>query len=127
MPEAGHSWQKTFDATTEAARHARTWVASRLNHPDAEQLAAELFVSVLISRPAAIQMTVSTAGIRTRITASGGKPLPMLSVHGPASEVIRGLALLTGSTPDDCGLWVEISHDPNATQAPTGADTGSSP
>ncbi|MFJ1581798.1 hypothetical protein ACIOC1_00475 [Streptomyces sp. NPDC088197] len=108
MPETGQSWQRAFLAEAEQARVARRWISARTSHPDAHQIAGELFIAVLATRPGKVLMTLSTAGARARITASGDRPLPLHSLHGPGRSIIRGLAEHHGTAPDDCGLWAEL-------------------
>ncbi len=112
MPETGQSWQRRFVAAAEHAYAARVWVAKYVPHEDAEQIAAELFNAVLGSRTATIEMTVSTAGRRTRISAAGDAPLALLNVWGPGGLIIRGIAPAHGTTPDSRGVWAEITRDP---------------
>lgn len=109
MPETvGQSWQRAFPAEAAQARDARAWVTKHSAHEFTRQLAGELFLAVLQSRPARMQMTVSTAGPRVRITSASDHPLPMHALHGPGRRIIQALATLHGVTPDDCGLWAEL-------------------
>ena len=115
MPEvgtsAGTSWQQAFPAEAVQARAARNWAAMHAIHPDARQVAEELFLAVLAAHPSLVQMTVSTAGPRRRITARGTWPLAMHSLRGPGQHIIRGLSTAHGVTPDDCGLWAELTWE----------------
>lgn len=108
MPESGQSWQRAFRAEASQARAARLWVSTRTGHEDAPQIADELFVAVLSARPSKIQMTVSTAGARSRITASGDSVLPLHSRHGAGWPIVAALATHHGRTEDDCGAWAEL-------------------
>ncbi len=108
MPESGHTWQKHFKGEPVEAAHVRLWTAGRVKHPDAPLIAHELYVAVLGSGAPAIEMTLSTAGTRIRITAQGLDPLPLLSSHGPGWTLITGLAHLAGLTTDECGLWAQL-------------------
>ncbi|WP_425244864.1 hypothetical protein [Streptomyces sp. NEAU-NA10] len=108
MPESGHTWRKPFKAEPIEARHVRLWTAGRVTHPDAPLIASELFVAVLASGAAAVEMTLSTAGARIRITAQGSDPLPVISSHGPGWALISGLAHTTGLTTDERGLWAQL-------------------
>jgi hypothetical protein len=113
MPETsgttGTSWQRAFPATAADARGARNWAAMHAVHPDARQVAGELFLAALSARPGIVQMTVSTAGPRRRITASGSWPLAMHGLRGPGQSIIRGLSTAYGLTVDECGLWADLT------------------
>ncbi|MFI0897765.1 hypothetical protein [Streptomyces sp. NPDC020983] len=115
MPEAdaitGTSWQRTFPATATDARAARQWAAMHAVHPDARQVAAELYLAVLASRPSLIEMTVSTAGRRRRISASGSGPLVQHGLRGPGGIIIRALSAAHGLTVDERGLWAELTWE----------------
>jgi hypothetical protein len=103
--DAGQSWQRTFKALPIEARAARRWVRTRADHPDAEQVAAELYVAVLGSGPDLITMTVSTAGNRIRLAAVGPEDLDTSHTHGPGRCIIDNLSAHSGITTDGCGLW----------------------
>lgn len=111
MPETGHTWQKAFKGESIEAAHVRLWTSGRVKHPDAPLIANELFVAVLSSGATAVDMTLSTAGSRTRITATGPQPLPLTSSHGPGWAIVSGLATLTGLATDECGLWAQLGTD----------------
>jgi len=108
MGESGHTWQKAFKAEPIEARHVRLWTAGRVRHPDAPLIANELYVAVLGSGAPVVEMTLSTAGTRIRITAHGPDPLPLINSHGPGWQIIHGLATLAGLTSDECGLWAQL-------------------
>ena len=108
MPESGHSWQKAFKGEPIEAAHVRLWTAGRVKHPDAPLIANELYVAVLGSGAPAVEMTLSTAGNRIRITAQGHEPLPLIHSHGPGWLLVTGLARSCGLTTDECGLWAQI-------------------
>lgn len=108
MPESGHSWQKPFKAEPIMARHVRLWVAGRVKNPDAPTVAHELYVAILSSGAPAVEMTLSTAGPRIRITALGPAPLEVVYSHGPGWQIITGLAHTSGLTTDECGLWAQL-------------------
>lgn len=110
-PSTGTSWQRAFPAEPMQAHAARNWAAMHAVHPDARQVAGELYLAVLAARPSLVQMTVSTAGPRRRITASGAWPLAMRSLRGPGQRIIRGLSTAYGLTVDDCGLWAELTWE----------------
>ena len=115
MPEpsisAGTSWQRAFPAEPLRAREARAWAAMHAVHPDARQVAGELFLAVLGAHSTRVQMTVSTAGPRRRITASGSWPLALRDLRGAGQSIIRGLSTTYGLTVDDCGLWAELTWE----------------
>lgn len=108
MPETGTSWRRAFKGTPIEASEVRAWTRSRAPHPDAPQVANELFVALLGSGADHIEMTISTAGPRTRIAAAGADPLPLRHSHGPGWRIVAGLAHITGVTPDDLGLWAQM-------------------
>lgn len=108
MPESGQTWQKPFKGLPIEATHVRLWTAGRVRHPDAPQVAHELFVSLLGSGADVIEMTLSTAGNRIRITARGADRIPLLYSHGPGWLIVSGLAAQSGMTTDECGLWAQL-------------------
>ncbi|WP_283516440.1 hypothetical protein [Streptomyces sp. H27-C3] len=114
MSESGHTWRKVFMALPVEADRVRSWTAGHVAHEDAPLVANELFVAVLGNRPESIEMTISTAGPRMRITATGQAPLPILQVHGPGALVIKGLSRSSGITTCVCGLWAQLTA-PEAT------------
>ncbi|MFD7994560.1 hypothetical protein [Streptomyces mexicanus] len=109
---AGQSWQRTFKGLPEQARAARKWARARVGpapvEQDVEQVAGELFAAVLGSGPDVITVTVSTAGDRVRLIATGPEELPARHTHGPGRAVITGLSNLSGVTPDGRGLWAQL-------------------
>lgn len=108
MPESGQTWRKSFKGEPIEARHVRLWTEGRARHPDAPQVAHELYVAVLGSGAPVIEMILSTAGTRIRITAQGQDPLPLVDSHGPGWRIVSGLAHLTGLTTDETGLWAQL-------------------
>lgn len=110
MPETGHTWQKAFKAMPIEAAHVRLWTAGRVKHPDAPLIAHELFVAVLGAGADAIEMTLSTAGARIRITATGPGQIPLLYSHGPGWLIVSGLTHQSGLTTDECGLWAQLGE-----------------
>jgi hypothetical protein len=108
MPESGHAWQKAFKGEPIEARHVRLWVAGRVKHCDAPTIAHELYIALLSSGAPVIEMTLSTAGRRIRITALGTDPLDVLYSHGPGWQIISGLSHRSGLTTDECGLWAQV-------------------
>jgi hypothetical protein len=110
MPESGHTWQKSFKGQPIEAAHVRLWTRGRVKHPDAPLIANELYVAVLGSGASVIEMTLSTAGKRIRITAQGPEPLPLINSHGPGWLVVSGLSHHAGLTTDECGLWAQLGE-----------------
>lgn len=110
MAESGQTWQKAFKALPVQAFHVRRWAVGRVGHPDVPLVADELFVAILASGANTIQMTLSTAGERIRVTAEGPEPLSLLHSHGPGWRVIAGLADLVGLTTDEKGLWAQFGR-----------------
>jgi hypothetical protein len=108
MPESGHTWRKSFKGEPIEAAHVRLWTAGRVTHPDAPLIANEVFVAVLGSGAPAVEMTLSTADTRIRITAEGPDPLPLRYSHGPGWAIVSALAALTGLTTDERGLWAQL-------------------
>ena len=108
MPESGHTWQKAFKGHPIEAPHVRLWTAGRVKHPEAPLIANELFVAILCAGAPVIEMTLSTAGTRVRVTARGSDPLPVLYRHGPGSLIVSGFSHLSGITTDECGLWAQL-------------------
>ncbi|MFD6324177.1 hypothetical protein ACFWOL_15205 [Streptomyces sp. NPDC058442] len=108
MPESGRTWRKSFKGESLEAAHVRLWTAGRVTHPDAPAVANELFVAVLGSGAPAVEMTLSTADTRIRITAEGPDPLPLLYSHGPGWAIVTGLTARTGLTTTECGLWAQL-------------------
>lgn len=109
MPETvGQSWQRAFPAEAVQARAVRAWVGSHSGHPDARQIASELYLAVLATHPTAVQMTLSTAGPRARIVAGADRPLPLHAVRGAGRSIIAALATAHGTTVDECGVWAEL-------------------
>lgn len=108
MPESGHTWRKAFKGEPIEASRVRLWTAGRVKHPDAPTVANELYIAVLGSGAPVIEMTLSTAGTRIRITAEGPDPLPLLYSHGPGWRIVTGLTGLAGLTTDERGLWAQI-------------------
>ena len=109
MSETGQSWRLEFKAHPSEARQVREWVASRLMHPCAAQVAHELFVSVLATGTEAIEMTLSTAGLRMRIMAAGSVELSVLHSHGPGFQIVSALSAQCGVNADGQGLWALLS------------------
>ncbi|MBL1104959.1 hypothetical protein JK361_10195 [Streptomyces sp. 5-8] len=109
MSESGQTWRRVLEAHPAEARLVRRWVGSRLEHPDAPQVANELFVSVLASGSPVIDMTLSTAGQRARITAAGAVELKLHHSHGPGFHIVSGLSSLSGLNTDGQGLWAQLT------------------
>ncbi|MFC8832369.1 hypothetical protein ACFT8V_04105 [Streptomyces griseoincarnatus] len=105
MPESGHTWRKAFKGEAREAAHVRLWTTGRVTHPDAPTVANELYLSILGSGAPAIEMTLSTAGTRIRITAEGPDQLTVLHSHGPGWRIVDGLSIQSGLTTDGRGVW----------------------
>src|SRR3546814_11822372 len=74
MSETGRTYRRTFKCHPSEAAGVRTWTASRSPHADAPAVANELFVAVLGAGADTIDVTLSTADTRPRITATGHDP-----------------------------------------------------
>ncbi|MFD5111422.1 hypothetical protein ACFWNG_03755 [Streptomyces sp. NPDC058391] len=115
MSESGHTWRMAFKGHPAEAAHVRQWTRGRLTNDDAPLVAHELFVAVLGSlstqRPDVIEMTISTAGSRARVTATGCHPLPVLQIHGPGAVIISRLSHSSGVTTDGHGLWAQLAKE----------------
>jgi hypothetical protein len=109
MPETGQSWRLEFKAHPAEARRVREWVSSRLAHPDAPQVANELFISVLAAGTETVRMTLSTAGPRAQISAAGSVELSALHSHGPGFSIVSSLSTVHGITTDGQGLWALLT------------------
>lgn len=103
----GTSFMRTFEGVPAEAAEVRAWTKRRTSHPDAQQIAHELFVAILGSGAPTIDITLSSAGPRLRITATGPQPLPLRHSHGPGWPIVAGLCTSTGITTDECGLWAQ--------------------
>lgn len=112
MSESGHTWRLAFIGHPAEAARVRRWTRGRLAEDDAPAIANELFVAILGSlparRPNLVEMTISTAGARARITASGGRPLPALQIRGPGAVIVDQLAHASGVSADGRGLWAQL-------------------
>jgi hypothetical protein len=108
MSETGRTWQRSFKGHASEAAEVRAWTAKRATHDDAVQVAHELYAAVLGSGADVIDMTLSTAGRRLRITATGTTRLSLRHSHGPGWQIIAGLARTTGTTADEHGLWAQL-------------------
>lgn len=108
MPETGSTWRRPFKGNAVEASEVRTWTKLRTDHPDAPTVANELFVAVLSSGADIIEVTLSTADTRIRITATGPAPLALRHSHGPGWRIVAGLSRSTGVTTDELGLWAQL-------------------
>lgn len=111
MSETGRTYRRLFKGHAIEAAEVRAWTALRTRHPDAPAVTHELFVAVLASGAGTIEVTLSTAGGRLRITATGFAPLPLRHSHGPGWRIIAGLSRTTGVTTDEQGLWAQLETD----------------
>jgi hypothetical protein len=118
VSETGHTWRVTFKGHPAEAAHVRQWTRGRLTHEDAPTIANELFTAILGShterRPDVIEMTISTAGSRARIAATGHRPLPVLQIHGPGALIITELSHSSGVSIDGNGLWAQLPSEVRA-------------
>ncbi|MEV5472945.1 hypothetical protein AB0L66_11385 [Streptomyces sp. NPDC052207] len=114
MSETGQSWRREFKAHPAEAHHVREWVGIRLDHPDASQVAHELFVSVVSSGTETVLMTLSTAGSRARVVAAGSVELSLLQSHGPGFAIVNALSVTSGLNTDGQGLWAHLDHEREA-------------
>jgi hypothetical protein len=110
----GTSWMLAFGGHPSEAAAVRAWVRKRVSHADAQAVAHELFIAVLESGANVIEMTLSTADTRLKITARGPLPLELRHSHGPGWRIISGLSRTSGVTVDERGLWAEIRDGVNA-------------
>lgn len=111
MSETGQTWQRGFKALPVEAAGVRAWTSSRTPHPDAPAIANELFVALLQAGADTVEMSISTAGARTRLAASGHARLGLRHSHGPGWRLVAGLAQTTGKTADECGLWAQLGAE----------------
>lgn len=111
MVESGQSWQRTFKGLPEQTRAVRLWVRMRVDHVDAVLVTHELFIAVLATNPADIELTLSTAGPRVRISATGQTELDLRHAYGPGHPIIAALSTLTGITSDARGLWALLTKE----------------
>ncbi|NUS83633.1 MAG: hypothetical protein HOY75_13030 [Streptomyces sp.] len=108
MSETGRTWRLAFKGHPSEAAEVRAWTRKRSPHPDAPAVAHELFVAVLGSGADLIEMTLSTAGRRLRITAVGPALLTTRHTHGPGWRIVDGLSRTSGVTTDEHGLWAQL-------------------
>ncbi|MEU5596802.1 hypothetical protein [Streptomyces sp. NPDC020298] len=110
MSETGRTWRRPFKGHAVEAAEVRAWTRKRTDHPDAPLVVHELFVAVLSSGADIIELTLSTAGNRLRITATGPQHLAARHTHGPGWSIVAGLAHTTGITTDETGLWAQLQE-----------------
>jgi len=106
------TWKRHFKAHPIEASEVRAWTASRATFVDAPQVANELFVAVLAAGADHVEVTLSAAGPRLRITATGPARLPLRHSHGPGWPIVAGLSRSTGVTTDEHGLWAQMEDAP---------------
>lgn len=111
MSESGQTWQRAFKGASIEASSVRAWTKTRTPLTEAPQVASELFVALLQSGADMVEMAISTAGSRTRISATGPARLPVRHSHGPGWRIVAGLAQSTGVTADECGLWAQLGGE----------------
>lgn len=110
MSETGRTYRRPFKGHATEAAEVRAWTSSRATHPDAPTVANELFVAVLQSGADIIDVELSTAGTRLRITATGPGRLPVRHSHGPGRRIVAALADITGVTADEHGVWAQLEE-----------------
>jgi hypothetical protein len=108
MSETGQSWRLGFNAHPSEANRVRRWVRSRVEHPDAPLVAHELFIFMIPTGTHTIEMTLSTADSRTRITAASLVEMSLRN-HGYGPRIIDGLSTRSGVTLDGRGLWALLT------------------
>lgn len=108
MSETGRTYRLTFKGHASEAAEVRAWTRKRTRHPDAPTVANELFVAILGAGADSIEMELSTAGDRLRITATGHESLPVRHSHGPGWRIVAGLSRTSGVTTDERGLWAQL-------------------
>lgn len=109
MSETGQTWQRSFKGLPIEASDVRAWTSARVPHPDAVAVAHELFIAVLATGTDAVEVTLSTADERLRITATGTALLSARHSHGPGRRIIAGLSQTSGLTTDEHGLWAQLA------------------
>lgn len=111
MSEAGQSWRRAFAPVPASAPLLRRWARGYVTHPDAPLVADELFVGVLAANPVVVEVTLSTADVRVRITARGAARPLQRHADDTSRRIVAALSIRTGMTPDTCGLWAELSRE----------------
>ncbi|MEU1366628.1 hypothetical protein ABZ454_10885 [Streptomyces sp. NPDC005803] len=76
---------------------------------DAAQVANELFLAVMATGTPTVEMTLSTAGTRSRITAAGSRELVLRHSHGPGFTIVSGWASMSGTCADGRGVWAQFT------------------
>ena len=110
--QSGQSWQRAFKGLPEEARAVRCWTSERVSHASAPQVAHEMFLVALACSPDSIEVTLSTAGARVRITVMGPCEIPLKYVYGPGRRIIYALSDgLSGTTNDGHGLWAQLAKE----------------
>jgi hypothetical protein len=110
--QSGQSWQRTFKGLPEEARALHCWTRERVSHANAPQVAHEMFLVVLACSPDTIEVTLSTAGTRARITVMCPCEIALKHVYGPGRRIIHTLSDgLSGTTTDGHGLWAQLAKE----------------
>ncbi|WP_330349290.1 hypothetical protein [Streptomyces sp. NBC_00582] len=110
MSESGRTYRRPFKGLPIEASEVRAWTRLRTKHPDAPAVANELFTAVLDSGADHVEVELSTAGSRLRVTATGPHPLSLRHSHGPGWRIVEGLSRSTGVTTDEHGLWAQLEE-----------------
>ncbi|MFM9629347.1 hypothetical protein ACKI10_17190 [Streptomyces galilaeus] len=105
MSETGTTYSRPFKGLAVEAAEVRAWTRRRTHHPDAPTVANELFVAILGSGAEVIEMGLSSAGDRLRITATGSAPLFLRHSHGPGWLIVHNLSRTSGTTEDGHSMW----------------------
>lgn len=104
-PLAGTSYMRAFKALPAEAAEVRAWARSRVPHANAPQVVSELFTAIHQSGADVVEVTLSTAGDRLKLTTTGPELLSLRHSHGPGWRIVAGLSQTSGVTPDGRGLW----------------------
>ncbi len=110
MSETGRTYRRPFKGIPIEASEVRAWTRHRALHPDAPTVANELFTAVMQSGADTIEVELSTAGSRLKVTVTGPHPLSLRHSHGPGWRIVEGLSRSTGVTADEHGLWARLEE-----------------
>lgn len=112
MANMGQSWQVVFPGSPRQGRALRQWTAVRVDHENAPLVAHELFVALLGAAPAAVEITLSTAGPQLRITATSSTAPS--AQRGLSRDIVGALSACSGVTKDGRGLWAQLTKETHA-------------
>lgn len=105
---SGRTYGRPFKGLPIEAAEVRAWTRLHTDHPDAPTVANELFTAVLRSGADLVEVSLSTAGRRLEIMATGPAPLPLRHSHGTGWRIVAGLSRITGVTTNEHGLWAQM-------------------